>query len=66
MNDELTPEQIEDAALKSVANMGAPEFDTIKASGEKTLLLKDGLVVMIIDAPFDYITAYIKHNFVKP
>lgn len=57
---------IEDAALKSVANMGSPTFDRIVDSGDgRTLLLDGKRLSMIIDMPFEQLTAYIRHNYIR-
>lgn len=67
--DDYTSEElasIEEAALKSVANMGSPEFDRIVDSGDgRTLLMKGRRLSMIIDMPFEQLTAYIRHNYIR-
>lgn len=67
--EDYTPEElaaVEDAALKSIANMGTPEFDRIVDSGDgRTLLLDGKRLSMIIDMPFEQLTAYIRCNYIR-
>ncbi len=64
-DDKLDQDTIEEAALEAAANMGAPEFDRIVADGDRTLLMQGDRVTMIIDMPFEQLTAYIRHHYVR-
>lgn len=63
---ELELARIEKAAADMIANMGQPEFDRIVDSGDgRTLLLDGKRLSMIIDMPFDQLTAYIRCNYIR-